>query len=122
MATKSKNIILFLFLLVGLIILAHSIIPHDHHYNTSDYLAHHDSENTDDSLHCFLFNNIIVDKIVVVLNINILNFISFFQQTADHYTTFFRNLVVITFCDDPLFTYSAQLVANCPSRGSPQFI
>ncbi len=56
-----KNISLVALLLVGVAILSHSIIPHDHHYELASNLEH--NHNDKSPIHCHYLNHIDLDKI-----------------------------------------------------------
>ena len=57
MLRKTGNINLLILLLSGMIIFAHAIIPHDHHY--SEAQKHSDKNHL---LHCDALNNLIILK------------------------------------------------------------
>ena len=63
MSKLIKNISIILFLFVGTAILAHSIIPHDHHYELGANLEHHNHQNGQEPIHCHYLNHIDLDKV-----------------------------------------------------------
>jgi len=49
--------------MVGVTILAHSIIPHDHHTELSNYQEHNHQKNGQEPIHCHFLNHIDIDKV-----------------------------------------------------------
>ena len=117
----SKNIKIYLLLIIGLVIFSHAVIPHDHHYNANSELEHnHDHENSKSDFHCFFFNDIIKDETVSNVKISGLNIFSIsftlFIEDYDNENFFFQTLFIDkTSYSTNCFTYSKIY----PTRGSP---
>lgn len=126
MRKQYQNIFSMMLLFAGIVIFAHSIIPHDHHFDMNIEAEHQQEqhENHDSPLHCHFLNDIVFDKVVisfnqtVVKNIPALNAILFSlnnsdEQAANHYLSIIKS--------DNLPDYQVFL-AHSPTRGSPKLL
>ncbi len=74
MKKKIKNTITFISLFIALVIFSHSILPHDHHFDIFSMDVHnsHSEDSSDKNpVHCFYFNNVIIQKSITSSNIAI---------------------------------------------------
>ncbi len=125
MRKKYENITSILLLIVGLVIFSHSIIPHDHHYNSSvsdiEHHHHNDNDSGDEPIHCHYFNNIDFDKVRTNNVTNIIKelpilytviFDEIFELDINYQVNNYINL------NDNLPDYCV-LISISPTRGSP---
>jgi len=68
MIKKFKNINLTFLWFAGLMIFAHTVIPHDHHIDFNHETHHNKSNSQDTPIHCFFFNDIIYNNTSLVIN------------------------------------------------------
>lgn len=126
MLRKSKNINLIILLLSGIIIFAHAIIPHDHHYGyNTETTKHHEEQNhsgTNNLLHCDALNNFIIVKSEVKIN-KIQQFKSFSGNDILkqlHISDFKFTEKAITFPENYLQLPKYIFSKIEPARGSPE--
>lgn len=125
MSKINKNIIRISLIFAVLVILAHSFIPHDHHFdNHTDLLQHHHNESNrsgSEPIHCHYLNNIDFDK----ARINTISHI--IKEFPVVFTIVFSDLCSIDLnhqtnnfinANDNLPDYPS-LISISPTRGSP---
>ena len=125
MVNINNNIIVFFLLIVSLVMLSHSFIPHDHHYNNNfdvDLHNHCDKDNSSkEPIHCHYFNNIDYDKVRTN------NFLKIIKELPALYIIAHSDLWVIDinykesisiYTKDYLPDYCVLIVVS-PIRGSP---
>jgi len=100
---------------------AHSVIPHDHHFDFNHEKHHEESNSQKEPIHCFSFNDIISDnitpKIYKATNEKTLNF---FSGNANKFSfQDFRNILEIPFLNKNKFDSKIVFIENIPVRGSP---
>ena len=121
MIKKIKNINLLILWFAGLIMFAHSVIPHDHHFDFNHKKHHEESNSQKEPIHCFSFNDIISDnttqKTYKVTNENILS--SFYSNDNKFSFQDFENSWKILFPNKNKFDCKIVFIENIPVRGSP---
>jgi len=61
---------IILSLAIGLLILSHAIVPHDHHYDVSETSEHHNNqEENNNPAHCHLLNTL--DYVLIKSNVQV---------------------------------------------------
>ena len=126
MLRKLKNIHLIVLLLSGIIIFAHAIIPHDHHYAyNTETTKHSETQNHSDKnqlLHCNALNNLIILKPEIKIN-KIQEFKSFLGNDILkqlHISDFKFTEKTITFPENYLQLPKYIFSKIEPARGSPE--
>ena len=68
MKSGLKHILPGVMLFVGLVVLLHAILPHDHHYDTDTHIHrkdyHKNGKHNDKPLHCYYLNHYLVHNSV----------------------------------------------------------
>lgn len=123
MRQQYKNIFALLLLIAGFVIFSHSVIPHDHHYDTSCDTEHHEhNENEHDSpMHCHFLNDIVFDEVVLSFSHIII------KDSPTLYILSFNELIIDESleCSSLLFINKGSLpdyivhLEHKPTRGSP---
>jgi len=120
-----RNIFLGLLLITGLVILSHSVIPHDHHYEVAcetEHYENHNESSDNDPIHCHFFNDIVIEKVTVSFNKNIVN------QLLSVYVVLIIDDINDSFEINKTFNIDYFLpdnkvnIENSPTRGSPNHI
>ena len=124
MQKEYKNIISIFLLITGLVILSHSILPHDHHYNYLTQENHNEHSEKDDSghepIHCHFLNEVILTKITISQISNI-QYVSAANSLLRICKLDDSNLSVLpnTIADSyQLYDYIV-FIDSSPTRGSP---
>jgi len=124
MAINYKNTISIFLLITGLVILSHSILPHDHHYDNHLETTHeeHQEKNTsgNEPIHCHFFNDIVIEK-VSISHKSIVKPISLFILYITNISfNFTEDLGHKSFTNQAFhFPSKLFLSENSPTRGSP---
>ena len=115
-----KNISLLFLLIAGLVVLSHSFIPHDHHYDLADDLAdrhHNDAEN--EPLHCHFLDFAMVNgSVQKAVNQKVVMqpvFFSVLSLPFDKKESFRPAYLIKSDFKPVLFIF----VSSSPVRGSP---
>jgi len=118
-----KHIIKISLFIAGLAIITHSIIPHDHHYNFTSDIDHHNNNgnSNNEPIHCHILNNI--ENINAKTN----SFINIFKTLPVLFTntTIIFSDTNINYQANKLIEKDDNLQDNCvlisisPTRGSP---
>ena len=117
-----QNIVSVFLLIISLLIITHSIIPHDHHYDiASDTYHHHDDKTDGTPFHCHFFNDIDFSEV------RINGFTNIIKKTPDVYIVVPSGLfkVNLPFQFQSFVNLSTRFLEYCvlfssaPTRGSP---
>ncbi len=122
MKRNYKNIIAFFFLIIGLVIFSHSIIPHNHHYNHAVATKHneHNERDKPDNTHCHYLNDIIISNITLSVNYLFKQSSKNIGYISDLEIDFSRNkFLKAIFYTDFYFPEYFAFLDTSPTRGSP---
>ena len=110
---------------MGLVIIMHAIVPHHHHYHSHENKQNsckseeHGSEKPD--MHCFAFNDLIVQKAnsqLIINNLPETDYTSVSDESGICYILFLHERQIVQFVfKEHLTSFAHQ--ASCPVRGSP---
>ena len=123
MKQQYKNIFSLLLLIAGLVLLSHSVIPHDHHYDVACDTEHHDHHDTDHEspMHCHFLNDVAFDDVVLSFNP------IFIKDLPVLYTFIFNTIIEdkglnqssLQFIESNNLPDYLVLIEHSPTRGSP---
>ena len=122
MTKQAKNIVIYLFLMIGIALFLHAVIPFDHHDIASCENPHHNHDhNEKDARHCHLLSEIILDKTLKQeqqkhFRFKITDFADLHANTTQTVKPFFRILFVQA---KEQVKFRFKYIKNNPSRGSP---
>ena len=126
MAKKYKNTISIFLLITGLVMLSHSILPHDHHYDNFAEVNHNEhqekNEKGQEPIHCHFFNDVVINKITsssqsIVKQITLLyNYISELNFDIED-----NSVIKTIFYNDFYYPNFPTYLDISPTRGSPSF-
>ncbi|MCF6365379.1 MAG: hypothetical protein L3J35_04175 [Bacteroidales bacterium] len=126
MVEKKNNIKLFLTWILGIFVLAHAVIPHDHHYaeNTeiSEHAKHENDSHNKQSVHCFAVNFFILQKTETSTDKSVVAKTFLVYKNIFSPKNFFYKgpLIQATFFPDKNFRLTEFIFSEInPTRGSP---
>ena len=125
MAKKYKNTISIFLLITGLLMLSHSVLPHDHHYDNFVEVNHNEHQEKNNKgqepIHCHFFNDIVVDNSNSTANQNLVKQIILLFSYIPELNIDFENTPVhkTIFYDDFHYPNFPSYIDVSPTRGSP---
>ena len=118
-----RNFISILLLFAGVVIFSHSVIPHDHHYNTTCDTEHHEhhDDGDDSPMHCHFLNDIVFDEVIISFNQVLIkdlpsSIITLFNILPQDELLTHEN---VSFVDSDNLPDCHAFIEHSPTRGSP---
>jgi len=127
----SKNIAFFSLWLAGFVIIAHLMIPHDHHSDCSVFnkdnechagnTAHHD-KSPSFPVHCHALNDLTFEKTTTAFFVHSIPICNLFNVTLFDLVISDSNLYCIKIKDSPKPLKDADFLRLSPFRGPPALV